>query len=210
MCLDHAQRVIQYISTGSCQPEDMYVSSMPVQTYKTSMACSELGIPLPATLPLPPRNGSPMFSEFSPGSSVSEPSSDPDTADMASDLVSDYGPSSPDSYLHLPACQRASSPDSVGERTDTDTSTEDRPRRRQGRKRGACKAPGKEVVKQRRIAANARERRRMHSLNVAFDKLREVVPAFSSDRKLSKYETLQMAQSYIGALQELLSRDPAS
>ncbi len=48
----------------------------------------------------------------------------------------------------------------------------------------------------------------MNSLNVAFDQLREVVPAFSSDRKLSKYETLQMAQSYISALQELLKRDP--
>lgn len=60
------------------------------------------------------------------------------------------------------------------------------------------------VVKKRRLAANARERRRMHGLNVAFDKLREVVPGISSDRKLSKYETLQMAQSYINALSELL------
>ena len=65
-----------------------------------------------------------------------------------------------------------------------------------------------EVQKHRRTAANARERRRMNSLNVAFDRLREVVPAFSNDRKLSKYETLQMAQSYINALQELLKRDP--
>lgn len=55
-----------------------------------------------------------------------------------------------------------------------------------------------------RMAANARERRRMHKLNVAFDKLREVVPSVS-DRKLSKYETLQIAQSYIQALAELLS-----
>ncbi|XP_003743070.1 basic helix-loop-helix transcription factor amos-like [Galendromus occidentalis] len=60
------------------------------------------------------------------------------------------------------------------------------------------------VVKKRRLAANARERRRMHGLNVAFDRLREVVPGISSDRKLSKYETLQMAQSYINALSELL------
>ena len=67
-----------------------------------------------------------------------------------------------------------------------------------------------EVQKHRRTAANARERRRMNSLNVAFDRLREVVPAFSSDRKLSKYETLQMAQSYINVLQELLKRDPVA
>lgn len=43
----------------------------------------------------------------------------------------------------------------------------------------------------------------MHKLNVAFDKLRTVVPSVS-DRKLSKYETLQVAQSYILALRELL------
>ncbi|RWS16029.1 protein lin-32-like protein [Dinothrombium tinctorium] len=63
------------------------------------------------------------------------------------------------------------------------------------------------IVKKRRLAANARERRRMHSLNIAFDRLREVVPSFDNDRKLSKYETLQMAQSYINALCDLLNAD---
>ncbi|XP_076368387.1 uncharacterized protein LOC143255891 [Tachypleus tridentatus] len=67
--------------------------------------------------------------------------------------------------------------------------------------------PAPTVLKNRRLAANARERRRMHSLNVAFDRLREVVPSIGEDRKLSKYETLQMAQSYISALCELLDRD---
>ncbi|XP_064459161.1 neurogenic differentiation factor 2-like [Ornithodoros turicata] len=67
--------------------------------------------------------------------------------------------------------------------------------------------PPQTVLKKRRLAANARERRRMNSLNVAFDKLREVVPSLGNDRKLSKYETLQMAQSYINALSELLVRD---
>ncbi len=81
-------------------------------------------------------------------------------------------------------------------------------KRSRGRKQIAPKDVPQEVQKYRRNAANARERRRMNSLNVAFDQLREVVPAFSSDRKLSKYETLQMAQSYISALQELLRRDP--
>ncbi|MBN3320424.1 ATOH1 protein, partial [Atractosteus spatula] len=60
------------------------------------------------------------------------------------------------------------------------------------------------VQKQRRIAANARERRRMHGLNHAFDELRSVIPAFDNDKKLSKYETLQMAQIYINALSDLL------
>uniref|UniRef100_T1INY9 BHLH domain-containing protein n=1 Tax=Strigamia maritima TaxID=126957 RepID=T1INY9_STRMM len=69
------------------------------------------------------------------------------------------------------------------------------------------KLPTANVMRKRRLAANARERRRMNSLNVAFDKLRDVVPSLGNDRKLSKYETLQMAQSYIAALLELLDRD---
>lgn len=64
--------------------------------------------------------------------------------------------------------------------------------------------PSKEVLRKRRVAANARERRRMESLNVAFDKLREVIPSFGDNSKLSKYETLQMAQTYISALKDLL------
>ncbi|XP_068140383.1 basic helix-loop-helix transcription factor amos [Drosophila tropicalis] len=66
---------------------------------------------------------------------------------------------------------------------------------------------GKDVLRKRRLAANARERRRMNSLNDAFDKLRDVVPSLGHDRRLSKYETLQMAQAYIGDLVTLLSRD---
>jgi len=68
-------------------------------------------------------------------------------------------------------------------------------------------AAGFEVMKKRRLAANARERRRMNSLNDAFDRLRDVVPSLGNDRKLSKFETLQMAQTYIAALYELLQRD---
>lgn len=67
--------------------------------------------------------------------------------------------------------------------------------------------PGVEVMKKRRLAANARERRRMNSLNDAFDRLRDVVPSLGNDRKLSKFETLQMAQTYISALYELLQRE---
>ena len=86
----------------------------------------------------------------------------------------------------------------------------------QGDRRGVAKvrpvaqhspAAGFEVMKKRRLAANARERRRMNSLNDAFDRLRDVVPSLGNDRKLSKFETLQMAQTYIAALYELLQRD---
>ncbi|XP_036381836.1 protein atonal homolog 1a [Megalops cyprinoides] len=73
-----------------------------------------------------------------------------------------------------------------------------------GRQRAPSSKPANVVQKQRRIAANARERRRMHGLNHAFDELRSVIPAFDNDKKLSKYETLQMAQIYINALSDLL------
>ncbi|XP_054608643.1 fer3-like protein [Dunckerocampus dactyliophorus] len=62
--------------------------------------------------------------------------------------------------------------------------------------------------RRRRLAANARERRRMLGLNVAFDRLRSVIPKLESDKKLSKSETLQMAQIYISTLCELLQDAP--
>jgi len=62
------------------------------------------------------------------------------------------------------------------------------------------------ATRQRRVMANARERRRMSALNEAFDRLRSVVPLISTGRRLSKYDTLQMAQSYISALLEVLER----
>ena len=46
----------------------------------------------------------------------------------------------------------------------------------------------------------------MNGLNDAFDRLREHIPSLGSDHKLSKFETLQMAQTYIGALANLLAR----
>ena len=61
-----------------------------------------------------------------------------------------------------------------------------------------------EVKVKRRMAANARERKRMNGLNDAFERLRQHIPELGNDRKLSKYETLQMAQTYIGALRDLV------
>ena len=46
----------------------------------------------------------------------------------------------------------------------------------------------------------------MNGLNDAFERLRDVIPSLGSDHKLSKYETLQMAQTYIGSLASLLKR----
>lgn len=48
-----------------------------------------------------------------------------------------------------------------------------------------------------RKAANVRERRRMFSLNDAFDQLRKKVPTFDNENKLSRIETLKLAIKYI-------------
>ncbi|XP_018422580.1 PREDICTED: protein atonal homolog 7 [Nanorana parkeri] len=81
----------------------------------------------------------------------------------------------------------------------------------QGQSKGAprcllrCMPARVEGSTKRRLAANARERRRMEGLNTAFDSLRKVVPQWGEDKKLSKYETLQMALSYIMALNRILT-----
>ena len=72
--------------------------------------------------------------------------------------------------------------------------------RRQRRRNDVSEA----VRRKRRLAANARERRRMDSLNSAFDRLRSVLPQLRNDEKLSKYDSLQMAQTYIATLCEML------
>merc|ERR1712012_1223031 len=64
--------------------------------------------------------------------------------------------------------------------------------------------PTQQVMKHRRNMANARERRRMNGLNDAFDRLREVVPNVNSEQKMSKIETLLVAQTYIKALAKLM------
>ncbi|XP_030048383.1 neurogenin-2 [Microcaecilia unicolor] len=60
------------------------------------------------------------------------------------------------------------------------------------------------IKKSRRVKANNRERNRMHNLNTALDSLREVLPTFPEDAKLTKIETLRFAHNYIWALSETL------
>lgn len=55
-----------------------------------------------------------------------------------------------------------------------------------------------------RRAANVRERRRMFNLNEAFDQLREIVPIFAYEKKLSRIETLRLAIVYIAFMTELV------
>ena len=56
----------------------------------------------------------------------------------------------------------------------------------------------------KRIESNERERLRMHSLNEAFQELREVIPHVKMGRKLSKIETLKLAKNYIKSLTNVI------
>ncbi|XP_050544063.1 protein dimmed-like [Daktulosphaira vitifoliae] len=56
----------------------------------------------------------------------------------------------------------------------------------------------------RRLESNERERLRMHSINDAFQSLREVIPHVKKDRRLSKIETLTLAKNYIIALTKII------
>lgn len=71
----------------------------------------------------------------------------------------------------------------------------------------------KAKLRARRCKANARERKRMHHLNAAFDRLRHHMPIFNqmndvevrtTIQKLTKIDTLRMAQNYIVALTMIL------
>uniref|UniRef100_A0A672Q0G7 Si:dkey-34f9.3 n=1 Tax=Sinocyclocheilus grahami TaxID=75366 RepID=A0A672Q0G7_SINGR len=63
-----------------------------------------------------------------------------------------------------------------------------------------------------RYAANIRERKRMLSINSAFEELRCHVPTFPYEKRLSKIDTLRLAIAYIALLREILMSgcDPKS
>ncbi|CAG9564511.1 unnamed protein product [Danaus chrysippus] len=58
----------------------------------------------------------------------------------------------------------------------------------------------KNMTRERRIEANARERTRVHTISAAFDTLRRSVPSYSHNQKLSKLSVLRIACAYIAAL----------
>lgn len=72
--------------------------------------------------------------------------------------------------------------------------------RRSGHHHHQRKGRGARERNLRRIESNERERQRMHSLNDAFQDLREVIPHVRRGRRLSKIETLTLAKNYIKAL----------
>ncbi|KAM9349376.1 pancreas transcription factor 1 subunit alpha [Symphorus nematophorus] len=62
-------------------------------------------------------------------------------------------------------------------------------------------------LQQLRQAANVRERRRMQSINDAFEGLRSHIPTLPYEKRLSKVDTLRLAIGYINFLAELVQSD---
>ncbi|KAG5878025.1 hypothetical protein JTB14_014204 [Gonioctena quinquepunctata] len=65
----------------------------------------------------------------------------------------------------------------------------------------------KNMTRERRIEANARERTRVHTISAAFDTLRRSIPAYSHNQKLSKLSVLRIACSYIMTLSSIVDDD---
>ena len=61
----------------------------------------------------------------------------------------------------------------------------------------------KNMTRERRMQANARERTRVHTISAAFEALRRAVPSFSHGQRLSKLSILRVASAYIAALGQL-------
>ncbi|XP_063837819.1 pancreas transcription factor 1 subunit alpha [Ostrinia nubilalis] len=75
--------------------------------------------------------------------------------------------------------------------------------RRLHKRRSRC--PQQQI--QQRQAANLRERRRMQSINDAFEGLRAHIPTLPYEKRLSKVDTLKLAIGYISFLGELVRAD---
>ncbi|XP_055642462.1 transcription factor Atoh1 [Toxorhynchites rutilus septentrionalis] len=65
----------------------------------------------------------------------------------------------------------------------------------------------KNMTRERRIEANARERTRVHTISAAYEKLRQAVPSYSNSQKLSKLSILRIACSYILTLSRMAGED---
>lgn len=65
----------------------------------------------------------------------------------------------------------------------------------------------KNLTRERRLVANARERTRVHTISSAFEELRQQIPSYSCNQKLSKLAILRIACSYIQSLSVLAGRN---
>lgn len=93
---------------------------------------------------------------------------------------------------------------------ESESPSEDKPL--EADKRRESRLVSHHPYKVQRHAANIRERKRMLSINSAFEELRCHVPTFPYEKRLSKIDTLRLAIAYIALLREILTSgcDPKS
>jgi hypothetical protein len=65
----------------------------------------------------------------------------------------------------------------------------------------------KNLTRERRVEANARERQRVHTITAAFDKLQAAIPREEENAKLSKLSVIKIATAYIMALSRMAGYD---
>eukprot|EP00095_Tigriopus_kingsejongensis_P002373 maker-scaffold579_size130606-snap-gene-0.18 protein:Tk02373 transcript:maker-scaffold579_size130606-snap-gene-0.18-mRNA-1 annotation:"GL13900" len=68
----------------------------------------------------------------------------------------------------------------------------------------------KNMTRERRVEANARERQRVHTITAAFDTLQNAIPSEDSSQKLSKLSIIKIATSYIMVLSRMAGYDYSS
>ncbi|XP_070979448.1 transcription factor 21-like [Oncorhynchus clarkii lewisi] len=90
----------------------------------------------------------------------------------------------------------------LGAGAEVDSSSADEPHEMS--KRRPLRFVPHHPYKIQRHAANIRERKRMLSINSAFEELRCHVPTFPYEKRLSKIDTLRLAIAYIALLREIL------
>lgn len=65
----------------------------------------------------------------------------------------------------------------------------------------------KNMTRERRVEANARERQRVHTITAAFDNLQGAIPQDDENSKLSKLSVIKIATAYIMALSRMAGHD---
>lgn len=104
----------------------------------------------------------------------------------------------PDFTVESLLSSQASTSSSAKEKTEQSLSLKDQQKEQRNYKN---------MTRERRIEANARERTRVHTISAAFDTLRRAVPAYSHNQKLSKLSVLRIACSYILTLSRVAGSD---
>lgn len=112
-------------------------------------------------------------------------------------LLQDYHYASPPYSDYEPSLAGSHSPYGSGAHSDQENLGKTRRRKK--------RCPQQQV--HQRQAANQRERKRMSSINDAFEGLRTHIPTLPYEKRLSKVDTLRLAIGYISFLTELVQSD---